>query len=92
MPTLSAQYVEQNLPAAIRGGDVLMALSFIFGPLRSVPMGVRWSPVSASVLSSTYWTRSSARDVGLWHPADHRRTVAKRQLLLISLWLLMRKS
>ena len=40
--TLPAQYVEQSLPAAVCGGEpMLMALSFIFGPLRSVPMGVR---------------------------------------------------
>ncbi len=61
MPDVSTQHVEQNLPASIRGGDDAEALSFIFGPLRSVPMGVRVVTVSASVLSSTYWTRSSAR-------------------------------
>ncbi len=61
MPGVISQHVEQNLPAAIRGGDDADGVSFIFGPLRSVPMGVRVVTGLASVLSSTYWTRSSAR-------------------------------
>ncbi len=40
---------------------MLMALSFIFGPLRSVPMGVRVVTGLASALSSMSSTRFSAR-------------------------------
>ncbi len=62
---------------------MLMALSFIFGPLRSVPMGVR--VVTGISFGFVFYVLDQifrSADVGLWHPADHRRTVAKRQLLL----------
>ncbi len=61
MPDVISSNVEQNLPAAIRGGDDADGAVFIFGPLRSVPMGVRVVTGISSVLSSTYWTRSSVR-------------------------------
>lgn len=62
---------------------MLMALSFIFGPLRSVPMGVRVVrryQLRFCLLCTGPDLRSI--DAGLWHPADYRRVAAKRQLLL----------
>ncbi len=61
---------------------MLMALSFIFGPLRSVPMGVRGHRYQLRFCLLCTGPDLRPADVGLWHPADHRRTVAKRQLLL----------
>ncbi len=93
--TLSAQHVEQNLPAAIRGGDDADGAVV---HLRPICVAYRWACVWSTGISFGFvfyghWTSIRPADVGRWHPADHRRTVAKRQLLfLISLWLLMRKS
>ncbi len=61
MPDVISSTCEQNLPAAIRGGDDADGAVVYFGPLRSVPMGVRVVTGISFVLSSTYWTRSSAR-------------------------------
>mgnify|MGYP000532591323 CR=1 FL=1 len=62
---------------------MLMALSFIFGPLRSVPMGVRVvTGISFGFVFYVLDQIFGPADVGLRHPADYRRTVAKRQLLL----------
>ena len=61
---------------------MLMALSFIFGPLRSVPMGVRVvTGISFGfvfyVLDQIFWPA----DAGIWHSADCRRAAAERVFL-----------
>ncbi len=61
---------------------MLMALSFIFGPLRSVPMGVCGHRYQLRFCLLRTGPDLRSADVGLRHPADHWRTVAKRQLLL----------
>jgi lipopolysaccharide export system permease protein len=59
---------------------MLMALSFIFGPLRSVPMGVR--VVTGISFGFVFYVLDQIfrpADAGLWHPADYRCAAAKRQ-------------
>lgn len=60
---------------------MLMALSFIFGPLRSVPMGVR--VVTGISFGFIFYVLDQIFGplTGLRHTADHRRAVAERQLL-----------
>lgn len=61
---------------------MLMALSFIFGPLRSVPMGVRVvTGISFGFIFYVLDQIFGPLTTGLWHTADHRRAVAERQLL-----------
>ncbi len=61
---------------------MLMALSFIFGPLRSVPMGVRVvTGISFGFIFYVLDQIFGPLTLGLRHTADHRRAVAERQLL-----------
>lgn len=61
---------------------MLMALSFIFGPLRSVPMGVRVvTGISFGFVVLCAGPNLWPADAGVRHSADYRRVAAKRQLL-----------
>ena len=62
---------------------MLMALSFIFGPLRSVPMGVRVvTGISFGFIFYVLDQIFGPLTPGVRHSADYRRAVAERQLLL----------
>jgi lipopolysaccharide export system permease protein len=72
---------------------MLMALSFIFGPLRSVPMGFASSPVSASALCSTFSTRSFGPLTLVYGiPPIIGALLPSASFFLISLWLLLKRS
>ncbi len=72
---------------------MLMALSFIFGPARSVAMGVRGGHRDQLWLyllraGPDFWPT----DAGLRHPADYRRAAPSASFFLISLWLMMKRN
>lgn len=91
--TLSAQHVEQIFQPLSVAVMMLMALSFIFGPLRSVPMGVRVvTGISFGfvfyVLDQIFGPLTLVYGI----PPIIGALLPSASFFLISLWLLMRKS
>ncbi len=91
--TLSAQHVGKIFQPLSVAVMMLMALSFIFGPLRSVPMGVRVvTGISFGfvfyVLDQIFGPLTLVYGI----PPIIGALLPSASFFLISLWLLMRKS